>query len=130
MSFADTNHGIVVGLSGRVASTSDGGSTWHRQTITDSLLEDFIDVRMLDTSTALALGSGGEIFSTSDGGVTWHFKTGLHDVFLKQMVFSDKLHGMIMGWYGRHYKTTDGGDSWNQFTFGNNETPFGLSYPD
>ncbi|HTK82356.1 MAG TPA: hypothetical protein VL633_08710 [Bacteroidota bacterium] len=64
ISFADSNHGITVGISGIAASTSDGGLTWHRQTITDSLLEDFIEVRMMDTSSAIALGSHGEIFGT------------------------------------------------------------------
>lgn len=69
VSFADDQHGFVVGEFGWVLATEDGGLTWKRQASrSDKLL---FSVRARSAKDAIAVGSEGTIIETQDGGATW-----------------------------------------------------------
>jgi photosystem II stability/assembly factor-like uncharacterized protein len=70
--FLDENNGWVVGRSGRMAKTADGGSTWTRIT-RDMIRVEFVmrDVHFTDRDHGWAVGEGGEILYTEDGGEKW-----------------------------------------------------------
>jgi photosystem II stability/assembly factor-like uncharacterized protein len=114
--FFNQSHGFVVGDNGTLLSTIDSGSTWteHKQTIT---LEAFSQITFIDESNAVAVGPGG-VFRTTNDGTTWtHFQlAGISGVY-----FPLPLTGFVVGSsgiYGEIYKTTDGGESWNDITPG------------
>jgi photosystem II stability/assembly factor-like uncharacterized protein len=70
--FIDESNGWVVGRSGRLAKTADGGQTWTRIT-RDMIRVEFVmrDVHFTDRDHGWAVGEGGEILYTKDGGESW-----------------------------------------------------------
>jgi photosystem II stability/assembly factor-like uncharacterized protein len=131
--FSDANHGIVVGDSGFILKTSDGGAHWteHRNQETynvPSLSEDghliltpairdlpLTALSFTDAQHGYATGSG--VFKTSDGGDTWVsigppplsgdmvFGGGFGAQFLSPQV------GVVAGLTGL-IRTEDGGTTW------------------
>jgi hypothetical protein len=67
---ADGEHGWVVGTSGVIDATADGGRTWYRQA--SGVTADLYSVRFAPGGQlGLAAGDGGIILQTADGGATW-----------------------------------------------------------
>jgi photosystem II stability/assembly factor-like uncharacterized protein len=66
IAFADASHGVVVGLGGKIATTTDGGDQWIlRSSGTDVQLR---DVAATDSAQAWMVGDEGTILTTQDGG--------------------------------------------------------------
>jgi len=81
MAFADESHGWLVGdENGRplILHTSDGGDSWHRQTLPDDVTGELLDVVFANSEVGLAVGGtnlnsapGPLGFATRDGGNQW-----------------------------------------------------------
>lgn len=67
--FFDGGTGIVVGASGTVLKTTDGGGSWDL--INTGYSNDFNAVRLIDSDRAIIGGDGGLILHSADGGTTW-----------------------------------------------------------
>lgn len=114
VSFSDNNTGYAVGLN--ILKTTNGGIDWYD--ISPGLDCNLRSIVFFDSNTGFVVGFDYSVFSdvilkTTDGGQTWssyHFSTqngltGIH--------FSDYYNGFAVG-TGVAYKTSDGGESWNQ----------------
>lgn len=102
-----------MGAEGAILHTGDSGLTWTRQA--EALpMKRLHAIQALSASQAWAVGVEGLMLRTGDGGLNWvnvrpsaptheiHF--GLH--------FSDPSTGLVVGYLGRVFKTTDGGATW------------------
>jgi photosystem II stability/assembly factor-like uncharacterized protein len=91
----------AAGRNGAYARTTDGGATWHADSVPGASELFFIDVHAVDQSTAYLLGThfeGGEarIYKTTDGGGHWalQYRDTTPGVFFDGMAFWDGQHGV------------------------------------
>jgi len=69
IAFTDSLHGTVVGTSGLIFRTIDGGDTWIKQ---ESGVTGWLySVSFTDSLTGTIVGSGGIILRTTNGGYSW-----------------------------------------------------------
>jgi len=120
----DTSVVWASGTAGRVARTTDGGLTWHVDTIAAARRLDLRAIAAFDANTAFAMSAGpaeqgqAKIFSTADGGATWTevYSSDTKGVFLDAIAFWDRAHGIAMSdpVDGKLYliRTEDGGKTW------------------
>ncbi len=112
-SFTDLNIGTIVGGSGRIIRTTNGGSSWINQT--SGVLTSggsLLGVCFTGSNNGLAVGSYGAIVKTTNGGNTWiKLSSGTTEEF-KAVSFTDSNNGTVVGGAGKILKTTDGGTSW------------------
>ena len=108
--FVDQNSGWVVGMSGLIMNTTDGGMNWTKQQsgTTEWLQSAFF----INSDNGFVVGSNGIILKTTDRGANWtqqYSGTGdaLHDVF-----FVDVDHGIAVGSNDVILQTTNGGADW------------------
>jgi photosystem II stability/assembly factor-like uncharacterized protein len=113
--FYDENNGMIVGLDGRVAVTTDGGEDWN---FVPHNVDDFVDpfyaATILSNGQRWAVGASGQVvhsaagdsdFSRGDLGsrvTTW----------MRRIRFYDDKHGWIVGGFGLIMYTDDGGETW------------------
>jgi photosystem II stability/assembly factor-like uncharacterized protein len=69
ISFSTPSTGIVVGNSGVIRKTSDGGLTWMASNSGTSV--DLSDVAFLSSSIYIAVGKTGKIIKTTNSGTSW-----------------------------------------------------------
>jgi photosystem II stability/assembly factor-like uncharacterized protein len=69
VSFADTSRGLVVGDSGLVLRTTNGGYAWS--TMPRITPQKLFAVRMLNAANAIAVGDSGVFLRSVDGGLNW-----------------------------------------------------------
>ena len=128
LSFIDSNNIKILAVRDSdyklfLMESNNGGQTWKQDTtIFDDIPESMLFLSNLDGWIAGAKQNGtGSVFSdiiyhTIDGGNTWNkvldtLVTRLPSG-LDKIVFSDSLNGMAMGYYGRLWRTRDGGVHW------------------
>ncbi len=107
--FTDLNIGYVVGDSGIILKTSDGGNQWA--TIPSGTTNDLKSISFPSTTTGYAVGGNGTILKTFDGGATWAVQTSGTNAQLIFVHFPVQDTGYIAGW-NCLLKTTNGGSSW------------------
>lgn len=111
---------------GRIFRTLDGGATWDFYEVVFPLTAAYQDITFADASHGYAVGrilTGQFIIDrTTDGGVSWSrqlfgpFSNSiLHDGFL-EVDFPTPAVGYAGGYFGRLYRTSDGGASWQNFS--------------
>ena len=136
ISFSDETHGIVVGNSGTVFTTADGGKTWVLRQ--DAKKQNFTTEHLVAVCTlgnqAWASGFDGTILHSSDGGVTWEKQNGgsaatatsatststftsntegsVTTMDLEGIYFLNPNLGWCVGWSGTILRTTNGGKTW------------------
>ena len=71
--FFDESNGYVVGNSGLIYRTFNGGATWVKQE--SGVTSNLRDIAILGSSTAMVIGPNGVLLKTDDGGVTWEIKS-------------------------------------------------------
>lgn len=138
MMFTDLNNGWVVGDSGKVIRTTDGGDNWSFVTNTGvNIYEQCKTVFFLDANTGWISSKANDIFQTpilqhtTDGGITWETlvtpfgnQQGSNAIF--SIFFVNPQTGWITGDWGiiaRYYGTTsieDDINSLNQFSLEQN----------
>jgi len=113
--FLNRNLGWVVGYSGIILKTTDGGDNWTKLNTNSS--NTFHSVYFINSDTGFVGADSGMIYKTMDGGTTWtttNVGTGNH---LFSVYFIDKNVGFTVS-YGAIFKTTDGGHTWNGYATG------------
>jgi photosystem II stability/assembly factor-like uncharacterized protein len=121
-SFPDPMNGWVVGITGIILHTTDGGKTWVRQ---ESGTENHLfAVCFVDLNNGWAVGAMETVRHTSDGGKTWEEqeegKSAKEDFFAVDInyngvYFHDANEGWFVGEFGTINHTTDGGKTWNYY---------------
>ncbi len=113
--FANPLEGIVVGLEGKIAKTTDGGQTWTyiAEDLAVTSTEPFYALR-LTGGGGWIVGAGARVLQLQEG--KWHpTPLGIPSVaWLRAVHFFDDNNGWIVGGYGTIVRTTDGGKSWRR----------------
>ena len=111
---------IVVGYSGKIVETTDGGRTWKpQQSNTDLAL---YSLHMVDNDVGWISGQDGLILHTTDSGKTWTKQesnaiyddkdTGPQPLFLFSIHAVDRDHAWAVGDRSILSSTSDGGKTW------------------
>ena len=120
--------GTAVGFGGTILRTTDGGTTWARQTGGTSKI--LVDVYFTDTNTGTAVGQNGTILTTSDGGDNWTSQVSGTTEFLAAVWYTDTNIGTVVGQKGTILRTGDGGTTWVSQTSGTTEHLTSVSFGD
>lgn len=113
------NTGIVVGSTGKMYRSTNGGANWTDISNTALYAGGFNDVQLLNASTGYACGANDnskQILKTVDGGATWTALTTGQTNTDYDMWWDNETTGWVVGSGGRIIRTTNGGDSWTQST--------------
>jgi photosystem II stability/assembly factor-like uncharacterized protein len=106
--FINNNQGYVVGDSGALLMTTDGGSNWGGGSLGGSL--NFYSVYFWDAANGIILGSN-QIWRTTDGGMTWMPPINVVSDNLYTMSFYG-VNGIIGGDSQDILYTSDEGFNW------------------
>ncbi len=115
----DANTFWVVGKSGEVHKSIDGGVAWTTQESGTS--ENLYDVHFIDANNGFIVGNNGTFLKTTDGGASWESTGDLpSDETFRGVYFTDTSNGWAVGYevdisfnlIGKIYKTTNGGTNW------------------
>jgi photosystem II stability/assembly factor-like uncharacterized protein len=113
---------------GTIIKTSDGGTTWQRQTVPAS--QTLRGVSFVDANYGWAVGEKGTIVHTADGGKSWKKQTVATTNEFRRVVFVDRNNGWATGikpihfdhggdadaWKGSVWHTNNGGLTWKRQT--------------
>ena len=125
VSFFDNQLGAIVGQSGFIFKTTDGGLTWAMLNNGIGGVE-FRDLEMFDENAGLAVGDDGYFLRTSNGGTRW--ETGRLQVTgvvvgrnenLQAVSIVDANFAVAAGFDGVVYKTSDRGMTWQSIGYPN-----------
>lgn len=118
----------IVGNSGKILHSGDGGKTWFIQP--SGTREDLFSVSFIDARRGWSSGSKGLILHTEDGGETWNRQeTGTNHPIFRIQFLSEKV-GFACGYFGLFLRTADGGRTWDNKSIGEDVTLRGMSFPD
>jgi photosystem II stability/assembly factor-like uncharacterized protein len=114
--FIDENNGLVAGLRGLIAKTSDGGATWD--SIPFGGKKDLYEFNFINRNVGFLCGFG-IVLKTKDGGSTWSNISGDIDTNLlyTDVYFADENNGFVTG--HQVYRTSNGGKNWTKLTSSN-----------
>jgi photosystem II stability/assembly factor-like uncharacterized protein len=104
------NIGYIVGDSGFVERSLDGGTTWN--TVTTNLTYSFNTVTIIDASTII-LSSNYRLVKSIDGGITWQSSV-IPNTNVEKTFFTSALVGHVISSANeaKILKTIDGGQNW------------------
>lgn len=112
ISFPDQKNGWLVGKSGAIVCTSDGGKTWSLQKSGEKL--HLYDVSFCDVKNGWAVGENGFIIHTMNGGKIWEPQQSGITGNLRGIQCLDASTAWAAGQEGALLKTVDGGKTWIQ----------------
>lgn len=136
ITFIDSFHGWILGDSGTILHSSDGGSTWEIQYC--PVGGSFGDISMVDSLNGWIVGHGpdtsGYILKTTDGGDNWIlYDTSPHYIY--DVWFTDEAHGWIIGEAEERMpcmlrSTVDGGVTWSEMLIPDIMIPYDVIFTD
>lgn len=121
-----TKRGWVVGASGLVLKTDDGGSSWVMQK--SGTEEELVDVFFYDDTYGWIVGANGTVLRTTDGGATWRRTAQPTDRHLTGVHFVSAAEGWACGTGGVILHTVDGGWSWGTQSSNMSDTLFEIQF--
>ena len=112
MVFADNQHGLLIGETGNVFATNDGGARWLRQASPTKHL--LLGATFTDFAHAWLVGTAATIVKTNDGGATWLNSTprDAHEIRFNAVSFATNNLGWAAGNAGQIFTTSNGGRTW------------------
>jgi photosystem II stability/assembly factor-like uncharacterized protein len=120
--FVDDQIGYVVGTSGTISKTTDGGVNWVSQNIGSTTLSLYA-IYFIDANTGFTVGDGGYIRRTDDGGANWQTVTITNppaNASYRAVWFYNAYEGYIVGGVsgssGAILKTVNGGLNWTNIS--------------
>ena len=114
--FASSTTGIIVGQSGTILRTTNGGTNWNA--VTSGTSVHLFAVYFVNGNTGWVVGDVGVILKTTNGGVSWSSQTSNVGYQLRSVGFINTTTGYVAGWYGTFLRTTNGGSSWVSYSTG------------
>lgn len=118
----------IVGNSGRILFSLDGGKSWQVQK--SGTAENLYSVTFTDLKQGWACGGGGTILHTEDGGGNWtRQNTGTKQPIFRIQFLNERL-GYACGYFGLLLRTSDGGKTWADKSIGEDVTLRGLYFVD
>jgi photosystem II stability/assembly factor-like uncharacterized protein len=126
--FIDSLEGWVVGNSGTILHTVDGGIHWEiQQEPTSNFLQ---GIWFSDESTGWIIGNIGTLLKTNDKGESWSAANFLITEGLNDIMFCNALNGWIVGDLGIIIHTSDGGEKWQYQFAGVEQNLLSVSFSD
>jgi len=132
--FVDSVYGWVAGDSGTIINTTNGGASWGLQN-TGILNYNIDDVFFLNRNLGWALSNdyffqGTFMLKTTNGGVNWSI-TNFPDtsVLITTIQYTDSLHGYAAGVSGQIFRTSNGGNTWDQCYIDTAGCPYLYGFP-
>ncbi len=123
--FINKNTGWIVGESGTILKTSDGGNSWISQ---NSTVNSFLNSSFfLNANLGFACGFGGTILKTTDGGVNWVNKVSSSIYQIEAIQFTDSAQGFALT-TDSLLITYDGGETWERTNTGNSKSQLNLFF--
>jgi photosystem II stability/assembly factor-like uncharacterized protein len=116
--FIDNDTGYVCGQYGQVFKTTNGGNSWSAVYNDGSTY--FRAVEFVNASTGFLAGPSGKVYKSTNYGIAWvSTSLGISDADVIQIGMADELNGYLAcansGFeHGYIFKTTDGGETWQQ----------------
>ncbi|MDZ7741295.1 MAG: YCF48-related protein [Bacteroidota bacterium] len=103
--FLNDSLGGSVGNTGKTMESWDGGQSWsgNSHSITYNNLN---SCSFINEYKGWICGTEGTIFFTEDGGLTWTQQESNVVVYLKEIIFTDEMHGWVLG--SKHLIRTTG----------------------
>ena len=115
VSFYDNENGVVIGTSGLVYRTTNGGTNWI--SVSSGITVTLTKVAIKEDGIGITVGVSGEILRTTDYGITWvNLSDRITSNFLTSINFTDNNIGSAVGDTATILRTTDGGNTWFQQT--------------
>lgn len=109
---------VAVGSNGTIIISDDRGVSWKQ--FTSGSHADWYDVDMATDGMGMIAGHSGRVLVTTDGGDNWTLKQTSTSNFLNTVHIIDRRNAVVVGGTilptGIAFRTTDGGDSWQQMT--------------
>lgn len=115
-----TVHLIALCLAAGV-STQAQAQPWELQSPYPSMWDLTGAAHVGNTGRVVVCGDDRQVLHSDDGGTTWFQANGIPnnpnalDEGFRDMSFANATHGWVIG-NSPHYRTTDGGQSWSEFT--------------
>jgi len=125
--FTSELNGYVVGATGAISHTTDGGTTWTKITLDPSQI--YYCVYFTSATTGYIGGSSGVMLKTIDGGTSWNPLTIGSTITIRSICFTSPTVGYAAGTAGTILKTTDGGTSWTKLSTGVSATLYSICFP-
>ncbi len=118
--FSDENNGWIVGYSGTIKKTSDGGKTWATQQ--SDVQSNLWDVSFINAQVGWVCGKDNSILKTVNAGETWNniSSSNPSDKINVELKFIDEDNGWMSNNNGEILKSSDGGESWQVVKENNN----------
>ena len=107
--FTDSLNGVIVGKSGTILRTTDGGDNW--QQINSGTTNNLSYVSFVNSQVGMIVGAGGTILRTENGGENWLQQTSGVTGTLEAISFYDENNGVAVGG-NTILRTTNGGQNW------------------
>jgi photosystem II stability/assembly factor-like uncharacterized protein len=112
--FKDKNNGIVAGLDGRIAVTTDGGKDWNfvPNNVAD-YIDPFYSAAILPDGKRWVVGASGQLVVAAQGKAfaKGSFGTAVNN-WIRRVRFYDNKVGWVVGGFGLIMVTEDGGETW------------------
>jgi photosystem II stability/assembly factor-like uncharacterized protein len=116
--FVSESEGWIVGHSGTILHTTDGGDSWSFQKRGTN--DYFTDLHFIDNNYGTVVGLNGKILRTTDGGKNWQNQVSGTHYGLNSVFFINENKGFAVGSYNTPYpnsygvilSTTNGGNTW------------------
>ncbi len=123
-----TSRGWLVGASGLILSTLDGGDTW--EVVASGTEEELVDVFFYDAARGWVVGANGTVLRTEDGGASWQKMPPPTTEHLTGVHFASALEGWTCGTGGVILHTSDGGATWEMQNGNMTDTLFEIQFLD
>ena len=110
VNFANDQMGWVIGYSGTILATQDGGKNWSKQK--SNAAEPLYSVHFVNERMGWAVGIEGTILATQDGGKNWSKQKSNTSEWLNSAHFVNDRMGWVVGLEGTILATQDSGKNW------------------
>ncbi|HAX49545.1 MAG TPA: YCF48-related protein [Ignavibacteria bacterium] len=126
--FASASTGIIVGQSGTILRTTNGGTNWA--TVTSGTNVHLFAVHFINGNTGWVVGDVGVILRTTNGGSSWGNQPTGVGYQLRSVSFINSTTGFAAGWYGTFLRTTNSGTNWVSYSTGLTSNLTSVSFAD
>lgn len=126
--FTSRDTGIIVGSSGVMLRTTNGGATWALQSSGTTQTLHWVAFRT--PLVGDVVGDNGVIRHTTDGGTTWTPQTSGTTKALYEIFYNGPNTATAVGEDGKILRTTNGGATWTSQSSGTPQTLYGVFFSD